>query len=111
MSNFAQVFYEGSLFKKINLSQDTRWGRILAPFMYKVYVNGLLNLLLNHCYAIIINRLRIPSPSFVDDISLLTLHSSFLKTFMNICNHYGMISVTLKVATLLLVRLSHNMSP
>ena len=33
--------------------------------------------------------LRIPSPSFAEDISLLTLHSSFLKTFMNICNCYG----------------------
>ena len=46
-------------------------------------------MLSNHCYAIFINGLRIPSPSFADDISLLTSHSSFLKTFMNICNRYG----------------------
>ena len=85
----AQVFYEGSLSRKIGISQGTGKGRILAPFMYKVYVNGLLNVLSNHCYAIFINGLRIPSPSFADDISLLTLHSSFLKTFMNICNRYG----------------------
>ena len=85
----AQVFYEGSLSWKINLSQGTGQGRILAPFMYKVYVNGLLNVLSNHCYAIFINGLRIPSPSFADDISLLTLHPSFLKTVMNICNRYG----------------------
>ena len=80
-----QVFYEGS--RKINLSQGTGQGRILASFMYKVYVNGLLNVLSNHCYVIFINGLRIPSPSFAD--SLLTLHRSFLKTFMNICNRYG----------------------
>ena len=85
----AQVFYEGSLSRKINLSQGTGQGRILTPFMYKVYVNGLLNVLSNHCYAIFINGSRIPSPSFADDISLLTLHPSFLKTFMNICNRYG----------------------
>ena len=85
----AQVFYEGSLSRKINLSQGTGQGRILAPFMYKVYVNGLLNVLSSHCYAIFINGLRIPSPSFADDISLLTLHPSFLKTFMKICNRYG----------------------
>ena len=30
-------------------------------------------------YAIFINGLRIPSPSFADDITLLALHSSFLK--------------------------------
>ena len=84
----AQVFYEGSLSRKINLLQGTGQGRILAPFMYKVYVNGLLNVLSNHCYAIFVNGLRIPSPSFADDISLITLHPSFLKTF--ICKRHGM---------------------
>ena len=105
-------FYEGSLFGKINISQGTGQGRILAPFMYKVYVNGLLNVLSNHCYAIFINGLRIPPPSFADDISLFTLHPSFLKTFMNICkvmvSNGGMISITLKVVSLRLVRLSHS---
>ena len=85
----AQVFYEGSLSRKVNLSQGTGQGRILAPFLYKLYVNGLLNVLSNHCYAIFINGLRIPSHSIADDISLLTLHPSFLKTFVNICNRYG----------------------
>ena len=78
-----------ALSRKINLSQGTGQGRILAPFVYKVYVNGLLNVLSNHCYVIFINGLCIPSPSFADDTSLLTLHPSFLKTFMNICNGYG----------------------
>ena len=85
----AQVFYEGSLSRKIDASRGTGQGRILAPFMYKVYVNGLLTVLSNHCYATLINGLRVPSPSFADDISLLTLHPSFLKTFMNTCNRYG----------------------
>ena len=48
----AQVFYEGSLSRKINLSQSTGQGRILAPFMYKVYVNGLLNVISKHWYAV-----------------------------------------------------------
>ena len=48
-------FYEDSLSRKIDVSQDTGQGRILAPFMYKVYVNELLNVLSNHCYAILIN--------------------------------------------------------
>ena len=75
----ARVFYEGSLSRKINLSQGTGQGRVLAPFMHKVYVNELLNVLSNHCYAIFINELRIPSPSFADEISFLTLCPSFLK--------------------------------
>ena len=59
--------------------------------MYKVYVNGLLCVLtdIQHSYAIFINGLRIPSPSFADDITLLALHPSFLKTFMSICYKYG----------------------
>ena len=85
----AQVFYEGSSSGKINLSQGKGQERISASFMYKVRVNGPLNVLSDHCYAIFIDELRIPSPSFVDDISLLTLQPSFLKTFMNICNRYG----------------------
>ena len=38
---------------------------------------------------IFLNGLRIPSPSFADDITLLALHPSFLKTFMSICYNYG----------------------
>ena len=85
----AQVLYAESLSRKINVSQGTGQSRILAPFMYKVYVNGLLSVLTNHCYAIFINGLRIPSPSFADDITLLALHPSFLKTFTSICYKFG----------------------
>ena len=80
-----QVLYAGFLSRKINVSQGTGQGRILAPFIYKVYVNGLLCVLTNHCYVIFLNGLRIPSPSVADDITLLALDPSFLKTFMSIC--------------------------
>ena len=33
--------------------------------------------------------IRIPSPSFTDNITLLALHPSFLKTFVSICYKYG----------------------
>ena len=35
-----KTHYEGSLPMKIDILQATGQGRILAPFMYKVYVNG-----------------------------------------------------------------------
>ena len=50
--------------------------------MYKVYINGLLNVLSNHCYAIFINGLSLSSPSFADDISPITLHASCLQSLM-----------------------------
>ena len=74
----AQVLYAGSLSRKVNVSQGTGQGRILAPFMYKVYVNGLLCVLTNHCYAIFVNGQRIPSSSFADNITVLTSVTSFL---------------------------------
>ena len=70
----ARLLYAGSLSRKINVLQGTEQCRILAPFMYKVCINGILCVLTNHCYAIFINGLRIPS---------------FLKTFMSICYKYG----------------------
>ena len=35
------------------------------------------------------NELRIRSPSFADDITLLALHPLFHGTFMSICYKYG----------------------
>ena len=39
-----------------------------------------MNELTNHCYAISINQLSLPSPSFADDIVLLALYPTFLGT-------------------------------
>ena len=53
--------------------------------MYKVYINSLLVELTQHSFAISINMLSLPSPSFADDITLLATHPTFLSTFMNLC--------------------------
>ena len=58
----AKVLYAGALSGEIDILQGTGQGRILAPFMYKVYINSLLKVLTDHCYAISINRLNLPSP-------------------------------------------------
>ena len=84
----AKVLYAGSLSRETDISQDTGQGRILAPFIYKVYLNSVLKALSDHCYAISINSVISPS-SFADDISLLALYPSFLETFMNICHKYA----------------------
>ena len=52
--------------------------------MYEVYINSLLNELMNHCYAISINQLILPSLSFPDDIALLPLYPIFLTSLMGI---------------------------
>ena len=85
----AQVLYSCSLSRKFVVSQGTGQGRILAPFMYKVYINSLLVELTQHSFAISINMLSLPSPSFADDITLLATHPTFLGTFMNLCYGYS----------------------
>ena len=42
-----RVLYSGSLSRMFGISQGTGQGRIFAPFMYKVYINGLLNVLID----------------------------------------------------------------
>ena len=57
--------------------------------MYKVYINSVLNELTNHCYAISINQLSLPSPSFADKIALLGLYPTFLTSLMGMCYKYS----------------------
>ena len=85
----AQVLYSGSLSRKFVVSQGTGQGRILAPFMYKIYINSLLDELTQHSFAIYINMLSLTSPSFADDITLLATHPTFFSTFMNLCYEYS----------------------
>ena len=82
----AQVLYSGSLSRSFDVSQGTGQGRILAPFMYKVYINSLLHVLTNHNYAICIRSLQLTLPSFVNDNTLLALHPSFFSVFMDMCH-------------------------
>ena len=84
----ARVLYSGALSREFDIAQGTGQGRILAPFMYKVYPNSLLKELSDHCFAISINTIRMPAPSFADDISLIALRQSLLKILMNKCHNY-----------------------
>ena len=55
----AQVLYSGSLSRSFDVSQRTGQGRILAPFVCKVYINSLLYVLSDHKYAICIRSLQL----------------------------------------------------
>ena len=81
--------YSGALSTEFEIAQGTGQGRISAPFMYKVYINSLLKELSDHRFAISINTLRMPAPSFADDICLIAPHQSLLKILMNKCHNYS----------------------
>ena len=42
-----------------------------------------------HCYAISINQISLPSPSFADDIALLALYPTFLRSLICMCYKYN----------------------
>ena len=48
-----------------------------------------MNELTNHCSAISINQLILPSHSFADDIALLALYPTFLTSLMGMCYKYN----------------------
>ena len=85
----AHVLCFGSLSRKFDILQGTGQGRLLAPFMYKVYINGLLTELTSHSCALSLNNLSLPSPSFADT-SLLSIYPSFLNVCMHICYNYSL---------------------
>ena len=71
-----------------HVSQETGQGRILVPFMYKVYINSLLVELTQQSFAISINMLSLPSPFIADDISRLATYPTFLSP-LNLCYEYS----------------------
>ena len=48
-----------------------------------------MNELTGHCYAISIDRLSLPSPSFADDIALLAFYPISLTSLMGMCYKYS----------------------
>ena len=80
---------QGHCQEKLTFRRAQDKEEFLLPSCTKFYINGLLKALSDHFYAISMNSVSLPSPSFADDISLLALYPSFLETFMNICHKYG----------------------
>ena len=65
-------------------------GGILALFMYKVYINSLLNELSEHNFAICISGMKLSVLCSADDMSLLVLYPTFLQHFMNVAYEYSL---------------------
>ena len=86
----AKVLFSDHLSRSFLISQGTGQGRILAPFMYKVYINSLLNELPEHNSAICIDSMKLSAPSFADNISLRVSYPTFPQLFMNTAYEYSL---------------------
>ena len=67
----ACVTYNGFLSRDFVISQGQ--GRILAPFMYKVYINKLLKDLCTPGIGIFLLNYNLSAPTFADDMTLSAL--------------------------------------
>ena len=76
------VYFNGSASDKFEVLQGTGQGRILSAFMYKIYINELIKTISDCEYSLSIGPLKLGSPTFADDMTLLSLFPSFLQLLM-----------------------------
>ena len=57
--------------------------------MYKMYISRLIATVCNSKYSLVIDNLRIGSPTFADDMTLLSLFPSFLRHLMHEVTQYS----------------------
>ena len=76
------VYFNGSTSDKFEVLQGTGQGRILSAFMYKIYINELIKTISDCEYSLSIGPLKLGSPTFADDMTLLSLFPSFLQFLM-----------------------------
>ena len=86
---FKGQLYSGALSREFGISRGYRAEENSSPFMYKVYISSLLTELSDHCFAISINTLGMPAPSFASDICLIARRRSLLKILMHKCHNHS----------------------
>ena len=85
------VYFNGVSTQAFPLCQGSGHGRILAPFMYNVYINRLTETVCKSKYSLVIDNFRTGSLTFVDDMTLLSLFPRFLWHLMHEVTQYSKI--------------------
>ena len=84
-----QVIFNGHISSSFGTSQRSGQGRILAPFLYKVYINQLLMELCQLDIGITFFNYSLSAPSFGDDITLLACFPSCLNIMIQLAYKYS----------------------
>ena len=74
----------GSTSDLFSIDQGSGQGRIVAPFLYKVFINRLLFIISNDPFLLLIENIPVGCQTFADDLTLLALFPSFLQHLMSI---------------------------
>ena len=84
-----QVIFNGGISRSFSISQGSGQGRILSPFLYKVYINRLLVELNNFNIGISLFNHSLSSPCFADDLTLVSCYPTCLKILIQIAYEYS----------------------
>ena len=82
------MIHDGQLSSKFPISQGSGKGRILAPLMYKVYINSLIRKICDLKVGVCLTNRFSSAPTFADDMTLLGLHASALSTLIRCAYDY-----------------------
>ena len=83
------VIFSGHISSSFSTSQGSEQGRILAPFLYKVYINQLFMELCQLGIGITLFNHSLSAPSFADDTTLLACFPSCLNMMIQLAYKYS----------------------
>ncbi|CAC5356193.1 unnamed protein product [Mytilus coruscus] len=85
----SRVKWKGTISDSFNIHQGVRQGGILSPFLYKVYVNNLLEDLKSHNLGLKIGTNYVGCPTCADDIAFLSSSHQELQCMLSVATHHA----------------------
>ena len=86
---YSCVMYNGFYSDWFPILQGTRQGGVWSPFLYLVYIDSLIEQLVNSNLGFQVEGSSLCAPSFADDMTLLSLSSKALQSMIDICYQYS----------------------
>ena len=88
-SSFTSVLWEGNCSPYVPILQGVRQGAILSPLLYSIFVDELLDVLLEMNIGAHINEVFIGSPMYADDLALIAGSPESLQVMLNTVFSYS----------------------
>ncbi|CAC5365154.1 unnamed protein product [Mytilus coruscus] len=85
----SKVKWKGNIGDSFQIHQGVRQGEILSPFLYKVYVNYLLDDLKSHSLGLKIGTTYVGCPTCADDVAFISNCEQELQCMLSVTNHHA----------------------
>ena len=85
----SKVKWKGNIGNSFQIHQGLRQGGILSPFLYKVYVNNVLEDLKLHSLGFKKGTTYVGSPTCADDVTFISNCEQELQCMLSVTNHHA----------------------